>query len=336
VRTESLRLAITIPKGTMPDHGWPVVIYAHGTGGDYMSFVDDSTADRLAVVSAKDGTELARFAVVSIDQVLHGPRAPAGTDVDTAFFNFNNLIAARDNVKQGALDDFQLIRLVKTIDVASAPTIGGPIQFDTTKIYFFGHSQGSLTGGLYVPAEPDVKAAIFSGAGAGLVGGLLHKTQPVDIASLVQSLFRDPVDDFHPFLNVLQGYFDESDPANYLRRLFREPPAGFAAKDVFISLGLRDSYAPDETIETFSLAAGVVPVNPQLLAIDDMALDGRAFVDAPQVGNVAGGKTGVVCEYDPGTGEGHFVVFDVRAAQVQSTRFLGTLAKDGAARLDPP
>jgi predicted esterase len=338
VRTETLRLAITLPKtGAMPDAGWPVVIYMHGTGGDYMSFVKEGVGDTLAVVTAKDGSELSRMAVVSIDQVLHGPRSPEGTDVDTAFFNFNNLLAARDNVKQGALDDFQLIRLVQTIDVAAAPETGQRIKFDPSKIYYFGHSQGSLTGGLYVPADPDIKAAIFSGAGAGLVGGLLHKTAPVDIAAVVQSLFRDPVDDYHPFLNILQGFFDESDPANYLRRLFIEPPPGFAAKDVFVTLGLRDSYAPDETIATFSLAAGVRPVNPQLLAIDGMALDGRGWVDAPQAGNVAGGRTGVVVEYDPGTrDDGHFVVFDVRSATMQTARFLGTLAKTGTASLDPP
>lgn len=336
VRTESLRIALTIPKGTMPAEGWPVVIYSHGTGGDFMSFVDDGTAARLAVVHAKDGTELTRFAVVSTDQVLHGPRAPVGTDVDTAFFNFNNLVAARDNVKQGALDDFQVLRLVKTINVAAAPTVEIPIRFDPTKIYYFGHSQGSLTGGLFVAAEPELKGAVFSGAGAGLVAALLTKAKPVDIGRLVQSFFRDPVDDFHPFLNLLQGYFDESDPANYARRYFLEPPAGTSAKNVLVTLGLRDSYSPVPTIETFAVAAGVVPVNPALAPIEAMALDGRAWKDAPQVENVAGGVTGVVCEYDPGGGEGHFVVFNVHAAQVQSTRFLATHAATGSARLDPP
>lgn len=338
VRTESLRIAMTIPKGTLPEAGWPVVLVAHGTGGNYRTFVDDGTAMRFSRVTDRDGTELARFAVVGIDQVLHGPRAPAGTDVNTAFFNFQNLLAARDNPKQGAADDFQLARLVKSLDVASAPTTGQRIAFDASKLYFFGHSQGSLTGSLYLGSDPDIKAAIFSGAGAGLVSTLLVKTLPINIGGLVQTLFRDTLDDFHPFLNILQGYFDESDPANYARRYLLEPPAGFMPKSVYVSLGVGDSYAPDVTIAAFTLATGVLPVSPQVLPIEGLGLDDRAFVDAPQVNNVAFARaTGVMCEYQPAVGDdGHFVIFDVPAARAQSTRFFGTHALFGVASLDLP
>ena len=335
-RTEVLRVAMSIPKGTMPSRGWPVVIYAHGTGGGYESFVQDGTADRLARVISSDGTELARFAVVSIDQVLHGTRAPVGTDPNTAFFNFNNLIAAHDNPKQGALDDFQLLRLVTSINVGSAPSTSASIQFDASLVYFFGHSQGSLTGALYVAAEPNVQAAVFSGAGGGLIAGLLEKKKPIDVGAVVASLLGGPVDASHPMLNLLQGYFDDSDPANYARRFFVEPPPGATAKSVYISLGLRDSYAPVPTIETFALASGVHPVLPQLVAVTYLPLTKLTFEVAPQVDNVAGLATGVLCEYDPGEGEGHFVVFDVPAAEHQSTRFLATHAASGMARLDLP
>ncbi len=333
--TESLRVAMSIPKGAMPIEGWPVIIYAHGTGGDYHSFVDDGTARRFAAVANIDNKELARFAVLSIDQVLHGPRSPEGTDVETSFFNFNNLVAARDNPKQGALDDFQLLRLIKVVDVAAAPVTKLPIRFDATKVYFFGHSQGSLTGGLYVAAEPEVKAAIFSGAGAGLVAALLTKTKPVDVSAIVQSFFRDQVDDYHPFLNMLQGFFDETDPGNYARRYFQEPPPGMAPKSIYITLGTDDSYSPVPTIKTFALASGVVPVNPMIDPIDALPLSGLAFQDAPQTNNVGSGRaTGVLCEYQtPPNDDGHFVVFNVKQAIAQSTRFLGTLAHNGAATL---
>src|SRR5262249_10935607 len=61
-RTEHIRFAVTVPKNaTMPGDGWPIVIYAHGTGGDYRSFIDDGTAGRLAAEG---------LAAISIDQVL--------------------------------------------------------------------------------------------------------------------------------------------------------------------------------------------------------------------------------------------------------------------------
>src|SRR5262249_34069098 len=47
-RMEPMRFALSVPSGTKPASGWPICVYAHGTGGDWESFVGDETADRLA------------------------------------------------------------------------------------------------------------------------------------------------------------------------------------------------------------------------------------------------------------------------------------------------
>jgi coproporphyrinogen III oxidase len=72
------------------------------------------------------------------------------------------------------------------------------MKFDTSKIYFKGHSQGGLTGPLFLVAEPEVKAAILSGAGGDLIYSLLNKTEPNNIPKIVQGLVHDPADEFHP------------------------------------------------------------------------------------------------------------------------------------------
>src|SRR5439155_21503580 len=100
-RIEPMRFALTIPAGATPATGWPICIYAHGTGGDWQSFVDDGTALRLA----QQG-----IAVISTDQVLHGPRNPGG-DPEVSFFNFGNPLAGRDNALQGAADAWSQMRL---------------------------------------------------------------------------------------------------------------------------------------------------------------------------------------------------------------------------------
>ncbi|HZS39264.1 MAG TPA: hypothetical protein VFF06_20675 [Polyangia bacterium] len=341
---ENLRVAMSIPTGApMPAAGWPVVIYAHGTGGDYRSFLDagDHSGQDASLIKAADGTEIARMAMISIDQVLHGTRSPAGTNYDLAFFNFPNPAAGVDNVKQGALDDFQLLRLIKSM----GPTAGLPFAFDPTKIYFKGHSQGGLTGPLFLAAEPEVKAAILSGAGGVLILSLLNKTQPVDITKVVGALFQDPVDQFHPMLSLVQTFFEPSEPTNYARLLFREPPMGFAPKSIFQSLGLVDTYAPVPDIKALGLAMGVQPVNPIVEPsampsgnIDGLDLVGQTWGTAPVVGNAAGGAaTSVLLEYaQAGSSDGHFVIFDVPAADHQCNRFLATHAATGVARLDPP
>lgn len=337
-RMETLRIAITVPKGDPPAAGWPVVIYQHGTGGDFESFVADGSAREAARVTDGAGAVIAEMAMIGTDQVLHGPRAPAGTNVDTAFFNFLNLPAAHDNPKQGALDAFTLVRLIHAVDVAAAPTTGRRIKFDASKIYFKGHSQGGLTGPLFLAAEPEVKAAILSGAGGGLIASLLNKTEPVNIPQVVQALLHDPADEFHPLLSLVQGYFEDTDPVNYGRLMFREPPPGQAPKSIFQTLGIVDHYTPIPNIETLALGMGVQPAGPELQAIDALQYTMTQWGTPPISGNVAGGQaTGVLLEYTaPAGDDGHFVVFDVPDAIAQANRFLAHAAADGLARLDPP
>jgi hypothetical protein len=343
VRTEQLRFALTVPKTPMPQAGYPVVLYAHGTGGDYRSFIDDGSAASAAIVKDDKGNVIANLAMISIDQVLHGPRDPTGASPEITFFNFQNIAAARDNPKQGALDDYQLIRMVEGFNVAMAPMTGQPIKFDKTRIYFKGHSQGGLTGPLYLAYEPKIKGAILSGAGANFILALLGKTAPNDIPKVVAAIVGEPVDAFHPLINLLQAYLESSDPGNYGRLYLREPPAGLDPKNIYQSLGLVDHFTPVPTIKAFALSMGLTPANPELDPIDDLPLTSQTWLDAPLQSNLANGAaTGVLCEYQVPTNskgiqayDGHFVVFKHSGAVFQANGFLGTHARTGIARLLP-
>jgi predicted esterase len=312
----------------MPAAGWPVVLYAHGTGGDYVSFVRDDTATRMAWQG---------LAVISIDQVLHGPRNPNGGNVDLNFFNFGNPIAARDNVRQGALDDFQLVRLATTMTVAPRHP-GAPFhRFDPDRIYFMGHSQGGLTGPPFLAYEPLVKGAVLSGAGGLIYLSLLHKTRPVDITAVIGSFLRDqPLDEFNPMLALIQMFIDPADPTNYGRLLAAEPVPGVQPKDIYQSEGLIDNFTPPVNIEAFGVAIGANPVSPILQDVEGFALRGLDVLAPPVQGNL-GDRTVVFLQYASGPdSDGHFVVFDVPAAQKQHAEFLGTLAREGRATLVAP
>lgn len=346
VRSETVRFALTVPRAPMPAAGWPIVLYAHATGGDYESFIYDGSAGAAAAVTDRTGRILARLATISIDQVLHGTRDPTGSDPNLSFFNFRNLPAARDNAKQGALDDFQLLRLVEGFDVAAAPTpdgsAGSPIRFDTGRIYFKGHSQGGLTGPLFLAYEPKVRAAVLSGAGGNLLLSLLAKTEPYDIATLVAVLLDGEAREEHPMLALVQTYLESSDPSNYGRLFFREPPAGFLPKSIYHSLGLIDRYTPVSTIKALALAMGVQPVRPLPEPIATLPLAGLTAADAPVQSNVSqGSATAVLGEYqvplidDVQQYDGHFVVFRHPDALLQSNAFLGLHAATGVAVLIP-
>ncbi len=328
-RTESLRFSITVPPTTAPVAGWPVAIYAHGTGGDFHSFVTDGTATRLAAEG---------IAVISIDQVLHGPRNPGG-DPEVNFFNYQNPLSVRDNPIQGAADDFSVVRLVETferVEPASGDLPARTIRFDPTKIYFFGHSQGGLTGPPFVAYEPQVKGSVLSGAGGLLIYALLNKTEPVDISSLVHAVIIDtPLDEFNPVLSLLQMWIERADAVNYGPLLVREPPAGLTARPIYQSMGFVDHFTPLPSIAALAVSIGGDHVQPSIESIEGLTLRGRTAVAAP-VSNNLDGTTAVVVQYEASRGDGHFVVFDVPAAQRQSAQFLGTLARTGAATLVTP
>ncbi len=318
-RMEELRFAVTIPAGEVPTDGWPIVLYAHGTGGDFSSFRSNGTAARFAAEG---------LAVIGIDQVLHGPRNP-GTSPEIAFFNFQNPLAARYNTLQGALDNFQLVRLALGFDFADE---NGALRFDSERIYFFGHSQGGLTGPPFLAHEPLIDGAILSGAGGLLYLSMILKTEPLDITAIVGAFIRDwPLDEFNPILAILQGWVDLSDGVSYARYLAREPRPGITAKHIFQSEGFTDSYTPLANIEGLATAMGCSLVAPVIEPIEGLELRGLDTLTAPVAGNLAG-TTAVLLQYaeEPGS-DGHFVLFDIAAAQTQSARFLATLAATGTA-----
>ncbi len=77
--------------------------------------------------------------MISTDQVLHGPRNPAG-DPQIDFFNISNPYAMRDNSLQGAADAWSQLRLAAALAI---PDAHGTIRFDPDRVFFFGHSQGA-------------------------------------------------------------------------------------------------------------------------------------------------------------------------------------------------
>lgn len=326
-RMEPIRFAATFPKTTPPPEGWPVVVYAHGTGGDYRSFIREGVAARLTAEG---------LACISIDQVLHGPRDPTGTNPEITYFNIYNPLGTRDNGLQGAADDFQLMRLVKLLTIEDGQLTH---RYNTNKIYFFGHSQGGLTGPPFLAFEPDVKAAVLSGAGSVLAFALLYKTysDAIDLPGIVASFVRDnPIDEHNNIFGLLQMFAERADPINYAAFLLREPLPGVGAKDIFQSEGLVDTEAPIQGIEALGLAIGLSPVAPILRPVPQFALRDLTTLNAPVMSNVLG-KSAVFLQYmaPPGV-DGHFVIFRVPAAQSQSAKFLGSMAKNGVATLPVP
>jgi hypothetical protein len=321
-RTEAVCMSLTVPKGVpMPAGGWPLVIYAHGTGGSFRSQVTEGVAARLAAIDDGAGGKL-YAAVLGIDQVEHGPRRGASTaSPDQLFYNFANPGASRGNPLQGAADQMALVRFAQALDLALAqsPT-GAEIKFGP--IAFWGHSQGATAGSVALPYVTGPLGAVLSGQGASLIDALLGKRNPVDIADAVPLVLEDPnVNSSHPVLSLLQNAIDPADPLNHARAMVAAP----APKHVFMPYGQKDTFAPPATQAAYALAAGLgvaltapsgQPPDP-IGSLPELAI--------PVSGNlVVAGKpyTAVVREYGPNGYDGHFVAFREATCEADVAHFL--------------
>lgn len=328
-RMETMRFALTVPVGAPPVGGFPICIYSHGTGGDFKSFISDGTALSLA----KQG-----IAVISTDQVLHGPRNPGGNE-EIDFFNFQNPYAIRDNSLQGSADAWSQMRLALGMSIVDGART---ITFDDTKVTFFGHSQGGLTGPGFVTFEPALTGAVFSGTGGVTYLGLLYKTEPLDIPALLGAVVRDdPLDEDNPSLAMAEMFVERTDPVNYAALMVRNPPildgVQLAPRNIYQLEGFTDSFTPNLAIEAFATAiGGNVVMTPDTAPVPGLELEGREVM-APPFSNNLEGATATLAQYkqQPGS-DGHFVVFDIPAAERQAAEFLGTLARTGTATVVAP
>ena len=329
--TETMCVSITIPTGQMPAEGWPTLMYAHGTGGDFLSHVRSGVAENVSAIDL-DG-EMVRFATVAIDGVQHGQRRGDSTlDPEVLFYNFANPQAARGNVYQGIADYFYLTRLVQSINIAgdASPT-GNSIVFDPAQLYFFGHSQGATVGVPFAAEEPALRGAVFSGSGGSLVLSLLNKSNPVDIASATQFLLNDgEVNDTHPVLALLQTWIDPVDPLNFGPLFYTSRSRrGVPPLHVFQSYGLGDTYSPEPTMS--ALAASMRLVHGQPGAAPELPL---AKVDLPTTENIRVGEeraTAVLKSYSPSNGgDGHFVLTNEADAIEDYLHFLSTAVRDAS------
>ena len=333
------RFTLTIPTTPMPAEGYPIVLYAHGTGGDHSTFVSNDVGANLARLG---------FAAMGIDQIHHGERNPTDTDPAILFFNIPNPLAARDNNRQSALDVVQQARLVPglTFPTTVVDRGGEAIRFDATHLYFMGHSQGGLNGPIYLAIDDTARGAVLSAASAVITPSLLEKLEPLEIPAIVKGLLNLPganwqdayaLEGFtveHPIATLLQTWLEVSDGSNYAHLIFQAPRDGFAPKSVLMTEGLLDRYAPPASIEALAGSMRVPLVTPAHHPLESLSLLGIGSVSPPVTANVAGGMATAGLLQFPD--DGHFAIFDNPVAEAQVFGFFESLAAGGPGTIPAP
>jgi len=323
--TFEMHFSLVVPKQAtcpMPADGYPLALYAHGTGGDFESVWRETGGF---------GTTLPPkcVAAMGVDQIFSGdrPGAPPASDpnyendIDLLFFNLFNPIAARTNGRQSAVDVVQQARLF-TETHATIPAFisrsGSEIEFDASKLLFVGHSQGGVNGPLFLAADDQTRGGVLSGTGAMITVALLEKTQPTpSVAGAVKTLlglnspdYADELNLFHPIINLAQTIVDTTDPLHYMPYIIANPRHG-VHKSIYQTEGIElgdacttdadcpalpwhcnednvcensDDYAPPHGIEIASVVMGLPLELPDVREIPQDAWTGITDVTVPSAG----------------------------------------------------
>lgn len=265
----------------------PIVIYGHGLGGDKDGAW--GTAERLADLGG---------AVLAIDSPFHGSRKPSkdsfpvtdffGIDVPTATFDLGK---ARDNFRQMAMDQLELVRLLPKLGELDVLPLGAPDgepDFDVSRVVYIGHSFGSVQGPGVFALAPEIRAAVWNVGG----DGLTTLMRDSGTFGLLVSSFRPKGTtdgDVARFFVMTQGIMDSGDPLNFARFANLEAPPGvegWSPRSFLIQEVINDGIVPNSSTELLARAAGATQVGPAVVPIDGLPQASAPYVGAPATGAV--------------------------------------------------
>jgi len=329
---EKVLFTLSLPKGSMPEAGWPVTIYGHGTGGNSRGFANES--DPLEPANMLGDAGIAGF---GISLPMHGDRI---TNIDPALasFNYLNPDSARAVFRQGALDQLYLAELLTSQQHAFDLPDGSQAKLNPDKVAYMGHSHGGLVGAIAGPFFGDrVEAVFLSGAGGGLSTTVVTRDAgDFDIQGLLKTSLNFSADDelveSHPVIAMVQTLGEVTDPINYAPYWnSRTPFWDTQSISVLMTEGLNDIQTPPDTAEALAASGRLPLLAPAAHVSTAHRLQGGGTLALPATGNRRAwdGKrvTAGLSQYE---NEDHFAIFNNEDAATLYQHYLRTALMEGA------
>lgn len=341
---------LTVPRSAPPEPGFPTVVFVRTGGGGNRPLIDRGA--RAAPGEGSDAgtgpaSHLARAGIagISIDGPHGGLRNLTGRDEQLLIFNFQNLAAMRDNIRQSALELTLVPELLDRLELDASMCPGtGPSDrvLDVDRVALMGHSMGATIAPLAAAAQPRFSALVLSGAGGSWIENVVLKRSPVPVRPIAELLLRYAPGQLHrfdPALALLQWAGEPADPPVYARHIVRDAEPG-AERDVLMFQGITDTYILPPSANALSLALGLDLADAGLEHLDPetagftplealLPLAGARVRPLPIASNLAdGAATGAVVQLlEDGVEDGHEVMFQLPEAPRHYARFLRSWAR---------
>ena len=294
----------------------PVVMYQHGNPGSAREEVVDIARDSLAA---------AGFAVIGFTDVINREVSPPGPPVDArarwqiihVLLRLMGTSRFPDDFVLTVSEQFAFLRAIQSIAEIPSFAIEAPIGARTHNpcrarstestprrpLSYLGISEGAHLGSLLLPFAPEIRAAALISPGRRFSEILIHQGSERLREPLAFLGFRglSPIDVWVA-LALVQQLFDDQDPHNYARFLYREPlgidPPQRAS--VLVVEGLNDSLIPNHATRSWVRELGPIPQ----LGEPGREIFGFERVEGAVSGNIDARTTAAFYQYVPSGVEG--------------------------------
>ena len=293
--TLTIPLMMTLPNAnsgqTMPEAGWPIVMYQHGI-----------SRLRTDMVGYADAMAQAGFAVIAIDLPLHGitdtsnpfhaSNTPFPTDMEAtfdldlvdnatlapgpdgqidgseaSFLNLRSFLTSRDNIRQGVSNLLVLRRSLGNIQIPG-------VTIDTNRVGFVAHSLGGIIAVPYLGTESkSLPTSLIT------TGGTITKIidESVTRGPGIKAAFAAAGitgADFVRLLGAIQTVVDSADPANFAKAAAMSHPIHM------IEIVGSDTNLPDQTVpvSTTELLAALIGAKSVSSTVTDIAPSAAGIV----------------------------------------------------------
>jgi len=289
----------------------PVVMYQHGNPGSALEEVVEIARDSLAAEG---------FAVMGFTDVLNREVSPPGPPVEVRarwqlIHVLLRLMATSrfpDVFVLTVAEQFGFLRAIQAVAEIPHFAIAVPGASRLRRIYgidarrplsYLGISEGAHLGSLLLPFAPEIRAAALISPGRRFSEVLIHQGSERLRTPLAFLGFNQlsPVDVWVA-LALVQQLYDDQDPNNFARFLYREPlgidPPQRAS--VLVVEGLNDSLIPNHATRSWVRELGRIP----RLGGPGRAIFGLEQLEGVVSGNIDAQTTAAFYQYVPRGVEG--------------------------------
>lgn len=357
-RHERVPIVLTLPRSPMPDGGYPLVLYVHGSGGRSDQVVDrgpvlEPGGERIAGQGPAHVYAAHGIATAAAAMPLNPQRLPGAASRE--YLNFLNLGAYPFTFLQGAFELRLFLDALATleIDPSVVTNCGGindgeGIRFATDGIGLHGQSMGAQYASMLGALDPRVGAVLPTGSGGLWTLVILIATieDGLDVGTLIGPLLGTdaPVSHLHPALQLVQFALEPAETMIFAPRIGHRPLPGHPARHLFQPVGRNDPGFPNEIYDAMALASGnaqagdvVWPSLQEALALD--GLDGLIAypVGANRTSVDGRSRAGVVVQYEgDGILDSHHIFAQRDDLKHQYGCWFESFFRDGSPTLPPP